>query len=259
MHSLGDIVHNEEEERRLVSIGLKVISSEEFINLKQNRVLFRAHGEPPGSYKIACRNATKVIDATCPVVKKLQARITKIAEEMKRKKGVVLIFGKKDHPEIIGLVGQAPQTIRVIENTEQVGSMNLPTVVRLFAQTTSGTDNFLLVQDAVRKRLNELYPLLEVDFKSYNSICKQVSGRERSIRDFANDHQMLLFVGGKESSNGKQLFKLASNVNQHSYYISGLEDVKKEWFDGITDVGITGATSTPDWLMEKVKDEIELY
>lgn len=257
LYSLGMIVHNEREQDRLSEKGLGLISDENFTNLKHGRVLFRAHGEPPKSYKIACRNNTKVIDVTCPVVKKLHVRVAKSQEEMSKKKGVVLIYGKNNHPEVNGLIGQTEGKAIQVSSPEAIKEMKLPHSVRLYAQTTMGTESYLLIQDAVRRRLNELHPGKDIDFKSFNTICGQVSGRERNIRKFAVENEVILFVGGKESSNGQYLFSLASQINPRSFYISGKEDIRKEWLENMNTLGITGATSTPDWLLEEVRNAVE--
>jgi len=257
LDSLGTIVHNDEEIKRLAIKGLKTISYEYFMNLKHGRVLFRAHGEPPASYKIACRNGTKVIDATCPVVKKLQARVEKSYLEMKKKGGIVVIFGKKNHPEVIGLSGHSGNDSLVVSSPEELTNAQLPPVIRLYAQTTMGTGDFILIREQIENRLKELYPDHEIDFKAYNTICGQVSGREKRVQTFAGQHEVILFVGGKDSSNGKHLYSLCLSVNPKSYYISGREDILVKWFEGINDVGITGATSTPDWLMKEVGEAVQ--
>ena len=257
LHSLGELVHNEEENRRLEKLGLKVISVKELGQLSHGRVLFRAHGEPPSSYNLACENDNKVIDATCPIVKKLQVRVMKSYQEIRKKNGMVLIFGRKDHPEVIGLLGQVPGNILAASDPAEVKGLHLPSVVRLFAQTTRGTEAYLFFQDAVRRRLNELHPPEAIDFKSHNTICPQVSGREKKIKDFAAGHEVVLFVSGKESSNGKLLFGLAKEENPRAYFVSHEDELKPEWFAGISDVGISGATSTPDWLLNRIAKKVE--
>jgi 4-hydroxy-3-methylbut-2-enyl diphosphate reductase len=257
LKSLGDIVHNEQENKRLNRIGLRTIPREVFYNLKHGRVLFRAHGEDPESYKIACRNNTRVIDATCPVVKKLQSRIAKSSKEVQKKHGLIIIFGKRDHPEVIGLLGHTAGQAVVISTAEEVSQVDLPPVIRMFAQTTRGVDEFLLLQDAVRRRLGDLYDPGQVDFKSFNTICKQVSGRENYIKEFAAQHDVVIFVAGKESSNGKLLFSYVTKVNNRSYYISSPDEIMPRWFKDAKSAGITGATSTPSWLMEEVGKNLE--
>lgn len=257
LFSLGELVHNEEENQRLEKKGLKTIAEDYFVNLKHGRVLFRAHGEPPSSYEIGCRNQTKVIDATCPIVRKLQTRVKRSHREIYKKNGMVLIFGGKDHPEVIGLLGQVPGNIMAVDTVEDIKNAALPPVIRLFSQTTRGTEDYLLIQDAIRHRLTELHPYESIDFKSYNTICSQVSGRVKRIGEFAASHEVILFVAGKDSSNGKLLFTLAREVNPRSYYISQVEEIDPQWFGDCNDVGISGATSTPGWLMEKISEAVK--
>jgi 4-hydroxy-3-methylbut-2-enyl diphosphate reductase len=257
LKSLGDLVHNEQENKRLAGKGIKSIPREVFMNLKHGRILFRAHGEPPESYLNACRNNTKVVDATCPVVKKLQSRVAKNAREMRKKGGRVVIFGRKDHPEVIGLLGQDKENIMVVSSMDEVAMTVFPPKVRMFAQTTRGLEEYLLLQAAVLRRLNNLHPSNDVDFKAFNTICKQVSGRENKIRTFGKEHDIVIFVGGKESSNGKLLFGFVKEENPKSYYISSPDEILPEWFENVSHVGVTGSTSTPSWLMEEVSKAIE--
>jgi 4-hydroxy-3-methylbut-2-en-1-yl diphosphate reductase len=257
LYSLGEIVHNEEETNRLKEKGLRSISHEFLMNLKQGRVLFRAHGEPPVSYRTACRNGSTVIDATCPVVKKLQAQVLKSHTEIQKRCGAVVIFGKKGHPEVIGLAGQVQDDVIILANPDEIKSAELPPVVRLFAQTTMGTDDYKQIQEAIKDRLKELHGEKSIDFKVFNSICGQVSGREKKIQKFASEQDAVLFVAGKSSSNGKHLFELCRTANPKTFYISGKEDIKPEWLDGVDAVGISGATSTPEWLMEEIGKEVE--
>jgi 4-hydroxy-3-methylbut-2-en-1-yl diphosphate reductase len=257
LYSLGEIVHNEEETNRLKDLGIRVISHEYLMNLKQGRVLFRAHGEPPISYRTACRNGSTVIDATCPVVKKLQAQVLKSHTEIHKRCGAVVIYGKKGHPEVIGLAGQVQEDVIIISSPEEVRSLDLPSVVRLFAQTTMGTEDYKQVQEAIKRRMDELHKDKTTDLKAYNSICGQVSGREKKIQKFASEQDVVLFVAGKNSSNGKHLFDLCLVANPKTFYISAKEDIRPEWLEGINNVGISGATSTPEWLMEEIGKEIE--
>ena len=259
LSSLGMIVHNEQENIRLHEKGLKVIDHDNFINLEQGRVLFRAHGEPPSSYTIACGNGTKVVDATCPVVKKLQLKVAKAFKEMQKHGGLVIIYGKKGHPEVIGLMGQTKDQAMLVSSQEDIRIAILPPKIRLFAQTTMGTEDYTKIQEAVMKRLKELHKESQIDFKAFKTICGQVAGREKKIRAFSSEHELILFVAGKDSSNGRHLYRISSEINSRSYFISNSEDIHREWFKGITDVGITGATSTPSWLLEDVGKTIETW
>lgn len=257
LFSLGMIVHNEEENKRLRERGLKTVSQENFINLKQSMVLFRAHGEPPSSYKVACRNGTRVIDATCPVVKKLQSQVAKAYADMVTNCGSIVIFGKKNHPEVEGLVGQTHAEAIVIQSVEDVQKNDFPAIIRLFAQTTMGVDQYQEIKIAIENKLLELHPKEKIDFKAYNSICGQVSGREKKIRKFASENEIVIFVAGENSSNGKHLYGVSKEVNPRSYYISRESEIDPGWFENADRVGVTGATSSPDWLLENVKKAIE--
>jgi 4-hydroxy-3-methylbut-2-enyl diphosphate reductase len=259
LRSLGDLVHNEEENLRLKEKGLKTIDHDLFLNIKHGRVLFRAHGEPPVSYKVACRNNTKVIDATCPVVKKLQSRVAKASKEIGKKDGAIIIFGKKKHPEVLGMIGHTAGNVLVISDITEAMEAELPPVIRMFAQTTMAVSDYLLIQDVVNKRLNEIYGPGQIDFKSFNTICGQVSDREKNIRKFAVEHDAIIFVAGKESSNGKMLYNIAAEVNPRSYFISRIDQISADWFKKVASVGVTGATSTPVWLIEKVGKALERF
>lgn len=257
LYSLGELVHNEEENRRLKGLGVRSIDETFLMNLKQGKVLFRAHGEPPKSYRTACRNNSTVIDATCPVVKKLQASVLKSHNDLRKRCGAVLIFGKQGHPEVVGLNGQINDEAIVVTTIEEIKALDLPAAVSMFAQTTMGTEDYRNAQDAVRQRLIELHGEQNFELKVANSICGQVSGREKKIRKFAIDHQVVLFVAGKNSSNGRHLFAICSEANPRSYFISTPEEIQAEWLAGMEDIGISGATSTPDWLLEQVAKVLE--
>jgi 4-hydroxy-3-methylbut-2-enyl diphosphate reductase len=184
--------------------------------------------------------------------------VLKSHTEIQKRCGAVVIFGKKGHPEVIGLNGQINEEAIIVSSAEEIKSLDLPPVVRLFAQTTMGTDDYKHLRELIMERLSELHPEQSIDLKVVNSICGQVSGREKKIQKFASEQDVVLFVAGKSSSNGKHLFELCKSANKKSFYISSKADIKAEWLEGAENVGISGATSTPEWLMEEIGKEIEM-
>ena len=256
LHCLGEIVHNEEETARLTGLGLHTIDSEEFRTLKNKTVLIRAHGEPPETYAFAQENNITLIEATCPVVLKLQVRVKKAWEEMKEVGGTVIIAGKRNHPEVIGLSGQTSHEAVIAESAEDLQQINFRKPVRLFAQTTIGQETYDEIRRAIRSRMPHLKDNSD-GFRSHNSICGQVSGRVTKLEVFCKSHDVIIFVSGKNSSNGRNLFKACLRSNPNSYHISTPGELESSWFRGAESVGISGATSTPQWLMEKVAKEIK--
>jgi 4-hydroxy-3-methylbut-2-enyl diphosphate reductase len=254
LYCLGDIVHNGEEVNRLESMGLKTIDYNGLSALSGKKVLLRAHGEPPSTYKTAFDRQNTIIDATCPVVLKLQKRIRESWEEMAKTNGQVVIFGKKGHAEVNGLVGQTNGGAIVLESMNQLGSIDLSRPVELFSQTTMDPDEYLELQKLLRSMMQPNFPGREVPLKVNNTICGQVANRKTEIARFAQKHQLILFVSGRKSSNGNVLFGVCRAANPNSLFVSSPDELKPEWFQGIDDVGICGATSTPVWLMEKVAD-----
>ncbi len=245
LYCLGDIVHNDKEVERLQAMGLKIISHEDLANLHNATVLIRAHGEPPSTYRLAIDNNLELIDASCPVVLKLQNRIRQSHDQ----EHTIVILGKKGHAEVNGLVGQTDQKAIVISSIEEVDALQIEGPVSLFSQTTKGTK--LLYE--VRKRMEEKFG--PVDFN--DTICRQVSNREPELEKFSGRHDVVIFVSGKKSSNGWALFHTCQSVNPHSYFISGPEELDYNWFEGMNSIGICGATSTPMWLMEEVAGAID--
>jgi 4-hydroxy-3-methylbut-2-en-1-yl diphosphate reductase len=259
LYSLGNIIHNPAEIERLRKKGLETILHNDLKKLKGARVLIRAHGEPPETYKLAKELGITLIDATCPVVAKVQERIQKFYDEGYQ----VVIFGKKEHAEVIGLVGQTNGEAIVIKSLDEIGKVKMDRKTVLFSQTTMDKAAFHAVRDELSKRVKELFidsiEETAVKFQAKETICGQVSGREKKIREFAAENEIIIFVSGKHSSNGKVLCDIVKSVNPRVYCIEDTDGLHEEWFNGITTVGITGATSTPQWLMEQVKEKIEDY
>lgn len=247
--SLGDIVHNNREVDRLEAKGMQTITNADLENLKDVDVLFRAHGEPPITYELAEKNNIRLIDATCPVVLTLQAKIRRAFENYPDAQ--IVIFGKSGHAEVIGLMGQTNNTAIVLEKIADASELDFSKSIVLFSQTTKALDEY--------QRLAALIKSSMVDgakFMFYDTICRQVSNRLPLIKDFARNHDSVLFVSGPKSSNGKVLFEASKGVNPRSFLLSGPDDVTEEMIVGVNNIGICGATSTPVWLMEDVKKQV---
>ena len=251
LYCLGDIVHNGIECERLQGLGLKTINHEQFSNLQRAKVLLRAHGEPPSTYQTARDNGITLIDATCPVVLKLQQRIHHQYQELDRETGQIVIFGQKGHAEVLGLVGQTDGTAIVIESADEIDRIDFNKDIFLYSQTTKSASSYNQLIEKIAERVPE-----GRRFVHNNTVCGQVSHRRENIREFASRHDVILFVSGRKSSNGKVLFNECLNVNPKSYMIEGKEDIDFSLLDGARSVGICGATSTPKWLMEECRDEI---
>ena len=258
LYCLGDIVHNNEEVSRLKKMGMQVIHQKEMQRLYNQRILIRAHGEPPDTYQQAKKNNLTVIDATCPVVLKLQKNVRKGFLEMENKGGQVVIFGKKGHAEVIGLTGQTNNKAIVISHLEEIDSIHFSKPLRLYAQTTQSLSTFKSLVGLIEQKYAE-QGAENPDFIWYDTICRQVSNREYSLRKFAYEHDVIVFVADEKSSNGLVLFKICQSVNEHSYIISCENDLQKEWFLHCKNVGICGATSTPKWLMNAIAEKIKVY
>lgn len=251
LYCLGDIVHNGKECERLRRMGLKTIDHAQFDNLHNAKVLLRAHGEPPATYEQARRNKIEIIDATCPVVLQLQKRIRREYEATGGRAQIV-IFGKKGHAEVLGLVGQTDGQAIILEKPEDVELLDFHRDIRLYSQTTKSLEDFRCIVAYIKEHIAP-----EASFKFYDTICRQVANRMPNIRTFAARHDLILFVCGKKSSNGKVLFHECLQVNPNSYMIDGVNEIDFEKLKGISSVGICGATSTPKWLMEACKEAIE--
>ncbi|MBO4529262.1 MAG: 4-hydroxy-3-methylbut-2-enyl diphosphate reductase [Paludibacteraceae bacterium] len=252
LHCLGAIVHNSMEVRRLEQKGLITIDRDAFDHLKGQKILFRAHGEPPTTYQQARANDLTIIDATCPVVLNLQKRIRKAYEQSDPNNTQVVIYGKKAHAEVNGLVGQTDGNAIVIEGLEDLSKLDYAKNIRLFSQTTKSIEGFNKIVEEIKKRMKP-----QGTFEYNDTICRQVANRIPQIINFVAHHELILFVSGKESSNGKVLFDECRKVNNNIYMISDLEEVDYTIFEGVKSVGICGATSTPKWLMEELKQKIE--
>ena len=260
LYCLGDIVHNGMEVERLHDRGLVTINHEELKQLHDVKVLLRAHGEPPETYEIARRNNIESIDATCPVVLQLQKHIKRQFETQYQSPlplggaggGVQLvIFGKNGHAEVLGLVGQTNNQAIVVESLDDVKRLDLTRDIYLYSQTTKSLDEFRRIIEYIQSHISP-----SATFQSFDTICRQVANRMPNIASFAARHDLILFVSGRKSSNGKVLFHECERVNPNSYHIESAVEIDPSWLKGINTVGICGATSTPKWLMEECRDAI---
>ena len=252
LYCLGDIVHNGMEVKRLTNIGLEVITHDVFKQLHDCKVLIRAHGEPPETYRIAKENNITLIDASCPIVLKLQKRVKIGYEEMKKIGGQILIYGKAGHAEVNGLVGQTDNTAIVIDKDEDLNKVDFTKPIRLYSQTTKSIEGLARVVELIKNKLIEKNTDADFDFVANDTICRQVSNRTKELKEFSGNFEVIIFVSGKKSSNGMYLFDLCKSVNTRSYLVSEPQDINPEWFKGINNVGVCGATSTPMWLMEEI-------
>lgn len=248
---LGDIVHNGRECDRLKKMGLITIGHEEYSRLQDTKVLLRAHGEPPSTYHQARENGINIIDATCPVVLNLQERIKKEYQNNNPDRQIV-IFGKNGHAEVLGLVGQTEGNAIVIESPDEVTKLDFNRDISLYSQTTKPLDGFREIVEYINSHIAP-----KATFKYYDTICRQVANRMPNIRDFAARHDVILFVCGKKSSNGKVLYNECRQVNPRTFLIDTAREIQMEWLEECSSVGICGATSTPKWLMEECKQRIE--
>ena len=254
LYCLGDIVHNGKECSRLQQRGLETIGHSEYNNLHDANVLLRAHGEPPSTYQKALENNIHIIDATCPVVLHLQERIRKEYQADTEHSKQIVIFGKNGHAEVLGLVGQTDGTAIVIENPEEVEQLDFNRDICLYSQTTKSLDGFRTIVEYIQ---NHISP--DATFKYADTICRQVSNRLDNIRRFAESHDLILFVCGKKSSNGKVLYQECLKANPNSYHIEGSHEIDFTLIKDGQSIGICGATSTPKWLMEECKQEIMIH
>jgi len=257
VYSLGPIVHNDKEVERLSVLGLVHITHDEFRKLSDCRVLIRAHGEPPETYIYAEENNITIIEATCLIVKKLQLRIKDTWTKAGGDNAQVVIFGKPGHAEVIGLLGQIGTKGILVSGPQDLGKINFTRPVHLFSQTTMSVKDYDYLTEAIRMKYRENG---ETDpdrmFKVSKTICGQISGREPHLKDFAGNHEIIIFVSGYESSNGKMLYQVCKSVNPETYFVSSAEDLDLAWFKGKSKVGICGATSTPKWLIENIRDTV---
>lgn len=258
LYCLGDIVHNDMEVKRLGKKGLVVISREDLQNLKDCKVLIRAHGEPPETYRTAIENNIELIDASCPVVLKLQHRVKNAFDKMEKEEGQIVIYGKKGHAEVIGLTGQTMEKAIVVMEDKDLDQIDFSRPVTLFSQTTKSTKGFYDLKQKIEERITAAKGSVEaVDFNANDSICRQVSNREPQLKKFASENDVIIFVSGKKSSNGKALYEVCKRENPQSYFVENEQEIQDDWFKPFFKVGICGATSTPMWLMEQVQDYIK--
>ncbi|MBR3871406.1 MAG: 4-hydroxy-3-methylbut-2-enyl diphosphate reductase [Paludibacteraceae bacterium] len=250
LYCLGDIVHNSDEVERLSKKGLKIIDHDDLSKLTDTKVLLRAHGEPPATYKLALTNNVEIVDATCPVVLALQKRILKAWTE--NPGAQVVIYGKKGHAEVNGLVGQTQGEAIVVENENEIDNIDFSKQIFLFSQTTKSLEGFKILVEKIKERMNE-----GVNFVYYDTICRQVANRMDNIRKFAREHDLVIFVSGKKSSNGKVLFEECKKQNSNTYFVSSADELEMSMLsDKPRLIGICGATSTPKWQMQEVKDKL---
>jgi 4-hydroxy-3-methylbut-2-enyl diphosphate reductase len=250
LYCLGDIVHNGMECERLQKLGLITINHDDMRELHDVKVLLRAHGEPPETYELARKNNIEIIDATCPVVLKLQQRIKTQYSSLPSPQ--IVIFGKKGHAEVLGLVGQTHSNAIVIESFDEVESLDFSRDIYLYSQTTKSLDEYRRIIEYIQEHISP-----DAIFKSFDTICRSVANRMPSISQFAAHHDLILFVCGRKSSNGKVLFNECKRINPNSHLIEDPDEIQPEWLDGKKSVGICGATSTPKWLMEQCRDAIQ--
>ena len=251
LYALGNIVHNELEVKRLHDLGLRTINHETYFSLQNCKVMIRAHGEPPETYKYARKNQITLIDATCPVVLKLQQRVGSAAEEMSDNNGQVVIFGHQGHAEVIGLAGQAKGKAIVIDHPDELTDIDGSRPIVLFSQTTKSVEDF-------RKLKANLEEISKNKIETHDTVCRQVSNRVPHLKQFAARFDVVIFAGGRQSSNARVLFDVCKNVNAKTYFVSNPDELNPEWLSGAEMIGICGATSTPQWLMEEIAAKIKL-
>jgi 4-hydroxy-3-methylbut-2-enyl diphosphate reductase len=255
--SLGPIVHNDKEVERLSDLGLVSIDHEQFEMLRDCKVLIRAHGEPPATYQTASRNNIEIIEATCPMVKRLQSKIREVWIETKSNNGQVAIYGKSGHAEVIGLLGQTGNEGIIVSGPEDIDKIDFSRPVSLFSQTTMDVKKYRLLKEIILKKIKDLHTESgDNQLIVYNTVCGQVSNREPHLKGFAGRHDVIVFVSGRESSNGKMLYQVCKSVNRDTYFVSSPEEIEAEWFIGKKSAGVCGATSTPKWLIEEIRDLI---
>ncbi|PJB56373.1 MAG: 4-hydroxy-3-methylbut-2-enyl diphosphate reductase [Bacteroidetes bacterium CG_4_9_14_3_um_filter_41_19] len=257
LYCLGELVHNEEEIVRLKKLGLMVIDYTQFGALHNETVLIRAHGEPPSTFEIARKNNLTLINSTCPIVKKLQSRVFYANEEMLAKDGQVVIYGKEQHPEVVGLIGQTNEQAIVINSPSEVNKIDFTKKIHLFSQTTKDEAEYRMIQQIIGERIMASGGDREQLLNITRSVCKQVSNRIPGIKDFAKSHELIIFVAGKSSSNGKVLYNAAGSVNPNTHFVSSVAELNMNWFKDIDTIGVTGATSTPGWLLQQVASAID--
>ena len=257
LYCLGDIVHNNREVDRLNNLGLEIIDHKRLSELNDCKVLIRAHGEPPSTYEIALKNNIELLDASCPVVLKLQHQIKEGYETIKKIDGQVIIYGKEGHAEVTGLVGQTNGEAIIVTTKEDISKIDFEKPIYIYSQTTKSPKAFQDIVDEIKKELIALGKDVDLKFVVHDTLCRQVSGREPQLKAFASENDVIVFVSGTKSSNGKMLFLSCKEQNKQSYFVSDTKEIDENWFISSKSVGICGATSTPRWLMDEVADHIK--
>jgi 4-hydroxy-3-methylbut-2-enyl diphosphate reductase len=259
LYCLGDIVHNNMEVNRLKSKGLEIINHEQLKELKDAKVLIRAHGEPPSTYLIAAQNNIELIDASCPVVLKLQNRVRSGFDATEESGGQLVIFGKEGHAEVNGLVGQTGGKAIVVMTEADLDKIDYTKPIQLFSQTTKSTKGFMNLKKQIEDRIIAAGGDAKLSFEANDTLCRQVSNREPQLKVFAQNHDVIVFVSGQKSSNGRVLFETCKAENEKSYFISEPSELNPAWFENAQNIGICGATSTPMWLMESIQENIKNF
>ena len=256
LYCLGDIVHNNKEVERLTDMGLKIINNDDLKKLSDCKVLIRAHGEPPSTYNIALENNIQLLDASCPVVLKLQHQIKEGYEDIKKIDGQIIIFGKEGHAEVTGLLGQTKNDAIIVTTVDDLDKIDFSKSIYIYSQTTKSPKAYKAISDIISERV-KLADGKNIKYIVHDTLCRQVSGREPQLKLFSKENDVIVFVSGQKSSNGKMLYQSCKEENSNSYFISDINEINNEWFSTASTVGICGATSTPRWLMEQVQDTIE--
>ena len=257
LYCLGDIVHNSMEVARLEKKGLKIIDHQDLEKIHNAKVLIRAHGEPPETYALALKNNIELIDASCPVVLKLQNRVKNSFDSLNQRNGQIVIYGKPGHAEVIGLIGQTRNEAIVVMEEKDLDQIDWSRPIILYSQTTKSTQGFYHMKSLIQARIEkEKGTLIDGDFKANDSICRQVSNREPQLEKFSQSCDVIMFVSGKKSSNGKALYQVCLKQNPRSYFIDNESEIDHEWLKTGDRIGICGATSTPNWLMQQVADHL---
>lgn len=258
LYCLGDIVHNSMEVQRLYEKGLRIIDREQLKELRNCKVLIRAHGEPPETYKTALENNIELIDASCPVVLKLQNRVKHAYDSGRNEASQIVIYGQVGHAEVIGLAGQTGDEAIIVTTEADLDKIDFTRPVTLFSQTTKSTKGFYHIKELIEERIKQANEdSTQPSFNANDSICRQVSNREPQLARFSTEHDVLVFVSGKKSSNGKALYSVCKQHNPNSFFVENEQELEPAWFADVQSVGICGATSTPMWLMQRVASYIE--
>ena len=256
LYCLGDIVHNNKEVDRLNDLGLKIIGHNDLKKLRDCKVLIRAHGEPPSTYELALKNNIQLLDASCPVVLKLQNQIKGGYEQIKQINGQVIIFGKEGHAEVVGLLGQTNNNAIIVASVKDLDKIDFTKSIYIYSQTTKSPKAYQEITLEIEKRV-KMTANTNIKYIVNDTLCRQVSGREPQLKRFSNINDVIIFVSGRKSSNGKMLYQSCKDENHNSYFISDVDELRSDWFIGANSVGICGATSTPRWLMESVEEAIQ--